>query len=130
MLYSLLAAFVCYYAILFVIGILVNAMAIEGSLIVLAVICFIGAYLTRIYSKVVFRMTMSIGIVATTLLVAIWVLLPILAGNGNVWLRILSIVAGLVVYIATRRHIFHHYLHRPAPPFGREWCRWLFAFLM
>lgn len=129
MLYSIAAALMCYYGIMFVIGVLVNAMAIEESLITLAVVCFIGAYLTRAYSRLVFRFAMAIGIAVTTMLVAIWFLLPILAGRGNAWVTIIAIFAGFAVYVATRHHIIRYFRRMTAPPFGREWCRWLFAFL-
>ena len=134
MLYSCMVGFAVYYVVLFVIGVLVSAMAIEGDLITLAVIGFIGAYCVRNYSRFIHRLAMGVGIAATIVLLVIWVILPMLAGSTDKWLVIVSVIAGLVMYLATRRPIFRHYTVHPdgtpaAPPFGREWCRWLFIIL-
>ena len=136
MLYSSLAGFATYYIVLFVIGIFVNAMALEGELISLAVVCFIGAYLVHRYSIFVYRLAMGLGTIATVFLVVFWFILPLLAGTTDLWLIILSVVVALGLYLATRRRVFRHYNRvtsngtRVAPPFGREWCRWLFIFMM
>lgn len=130
MLYSLLAGFLAYHAILFIVGVLVNTAAIEAYLIPFLVFCFIGAYLAR-SSRFVRRMACWLGGIATTLVFASWVLLPILQGNGSAWVTIIAIFAGIACYIATRRYWHRRYLrrdkdnNRPAPPFGKEWVRWL-----
>ena len=136
MLYSTAAGFACYFIIVFTVGVLVNTAAIEGSLIAFGVICFLCAYLVR-YSKLVFRLAMGLGSVVSALLVAQWFLLPILAETGNVWPSIIALFVGLAVYLWSRRPVHRRYLRRdpktgkrPAPPFGREWCRWVFAFVM
>ena len=129
MLYSALVGVFTYYAILFVIGVLVNAMALKGNFITLAVIGFMVAYLVRTYSRFVYRMVMGVAIFATTILVVIWGILPMLAGTTNTWLIILSSIVGFVVYVSTRRRIFRFPYRRLAdgtmvpPIFGHEWCR-------
>ena len=131
MLYSTLVGFMTYYAILFVIGVLVNAMAIEGELITLAVVGFIGAFLVRHYSRFVYRLAMGAGIAVSICLIAIWVFLPMLAGSTNQWLILVAVLAGLVMYVSTRARIFRYYTRiRTAPPFGVEWFRWLFIVVM
>ena len=137
MLYTVLVAFATYYLILFAVGVLVKAIAIEGELIAFAAICFIGAYLVRNYSRFVFRLALGAGIAVTVLLVGIWGLLPILSSSGHTWVLIIAVVTGLVMYFYTRPRIYRHYTRRDpvtriqvAPPFGREWCRWLFIILM
>ena len=135
MLYSILVGFIAYYGFLFAIGVLVNSIAIEGSLIALAAICFVGAYFAR-HNRLVRRIANGLGFACATLLVAQWVLLPILQGQGNAWVTIIAVIASVVCYTATRRHWHRRFLRRdphtgdlPAPPFGREWARWLLAFI-
>lgn len=135
MLYSAMVGFMTYYAVLFVIGVLVNTIAIEGELLTLAVIGFIGAYLVHNYSRFVYRMAMGVGIAASVFLVGIWVLLPIVAGSTTTWLIIFAVFASIAVYVTTRPSIFQYYMTRntgspAAPPYGREWCRWLFIVMM
>ena len=136
MLYSALVSIATYYIVWFVLGILTNALAFEGQFITLAVIGFIGAYYVRNYSRFVYRMAMVVGVFATICLVAIWGILPMLANSTNKWLIILAVIAGLVMYFATRLRIYQHYTRRTpagtltAPPFGKEWCRWLFIIMM
>lgn len=136
MLYSALVGVASYYAILFFVGVLVNSIAIEGSLIALAAICFCGAYFAR-QSRFVFRLANTVGGVALALLLASWFLLPILRGTGNVWVTIIAVFAALAAYVGSRRIVHRRWLRRdrrtgerPAPPFGREWCRWVIAFLL
>ena len=136
MLYSIAASIASYYVLLFCVGVLVNTVAIEGSLIALAVICFVGAYYAR-HSRFVYRMANTIGTVAVGLLLASWVLLPILQGSKT-WFVIISVFVGVAVYIYSRRIIHRRWLRRDqetgdyivTSPFGREWCRWLVAFLL
>lgn len=134
MLYSLLVGVIAYYAILFGVGVLVNAAAIEGTLITFAVICFIGAYLAR-SSRFVRRMACWLGGISTSLVLARWILLPVLQGTGQIWVTIIGVFAGIACYISTRRYWHRRYLRRdkdnkrPAPPFGREWVRWVIAFV-
>lgn len=136
MLYSALLGVASYYAIIFMIGVLVNSVVIEGSLIAFAAVCFIGGYFAR-HSRVVFRLANWLGGIATALVVASWILLPILQGTGKVWVTIIAVFAALAAYIGSRRIVHRRWLRRdrrtgerPAPPFGREWCRWVIAFLL
>ena len=136
MLFLLLVSVASYYAVLFLIGVLVNSVAIEGSLVALATICFVGAYFAR-SSRFVLRLATTVGGVAAALLIASWLLLPILQGIGNVWVTIIAVIAGVAAYIGSRRVVHRRWLRRnrdsgqrPAPPFGREWCRWVIAFLL
>lgn len=136
MLYSIFAGVAGYYAILFFVGVLVNSIAIEGSLIALAAVCFIGGYYAR-RSRFVSHLANTVGGVATGLLLASWFLLPILRGTGNVWVTIIAVLIGVAAYIGSRRVVHRRWLRRdrdsgqrPAPPFGREWCRWVIAFLL
>ena len=134
MLYSIVVGILAYYLLLAIIGVLVNTMAIEGTLIAFAAFCFIGAYLAR-SSRFVRRMALWIGGICTGILISCWCLLPILQGSGNMWVYILSIILGIVCYIASRRYWHRRFLrrdqhgNRPQPPFGREWVRWLLAFI-
>lgn len=137
MLYSIAVAIAYYYATLFLIGFMVKAIAIEGALIVLAALCFIGACLVRRYSKLVFRLALGVGVFATTLGLAQWFILPILAGSGTLWVKLIAISFGIVVYLFSRLIIYirlfrrnRYTRRRPAPPFGREWCRWLLFFVL
>ena len=134
MLYSILLGFATYYLVVFFTGVLVNTAAIEGSLITFAVLCFLGAYLTHRYSRLVHRLAMTAGIFVTTLLVAKWFLLPLLTLT---WVSILATILGFAVYVWSRRLVYRRYFRRnrttgarPAPPFGREWCRWVFLFVL
>ena len=136
MIYSIFAGVAIYYATLFIIGVLVNTVAIEGSLIAIATIAFIGAYFAR-QSRFVLRLATTIGGIAVGLLVASWFLLPILQGTGKVWVTIIAVFAALAVYVGSRRVVHRRWLRRdcrtgerPAPPFGREWLRWVFAFVL
>lgn len=135
MLYSFLVGIVTYYSILFGIGVLVNSRAIEGNLIAFAVIAFVGAYLAR-NSRFVRRIANTLGGIATVLVLAEMFLLPVLQGSGNVWVTIISVFAGLACYVRTRSYWHRRYLRRdkqsrcrPAPPLGKEWTRWVIAFV-
>jgi len=135
MLFGILASYACYYAILFLVGVFVNTTAIEGTLIAFATFCFVGAYFAR-SSRFVSRIANTLGGIATALLLASWILLPILQGSGKVWVTIIAAFTGLFVYILSRRFIHRRWLrrdrsgNRPAPPFGMEWCRWVIAFVL
>lgn len=130
MLYSIALGVLAYHAILFGVGVLVNTVAIEGYFIAFAVLCFICAYLAR-SSHFVCHMACWLGGISTALVIAQWVLLPILQGNGSAWVTIIAVFAGITCYIATRRYWHRRYLrrdkdnNRPAPPLGKEWARWL-----
>lgn len=131
MLYSLLAGVTTYYVILFAVGVLVNLQAIQGELIAFAAICFIGAYLAH-SSRFVRRMANWLGGIAASFFLAQLILLPILQGSGNVWVTIIAVLVGFACYVRTRFYWHRRYLRRdeqsgclPAPPFGREWARWL-----
>jgi len=134
MLYSILAAIGVYYLVLAVVGILVKSLAVEGSLIAFAAICFIGAYLAR-SSRFVSRMALWMGGISTAILVCLWCLLPILQGSGNMWVYIISIASGIACYVFSRRYWHRRFLRRdenhnlPAPPFQKEWARWVLAFV-
>lgn len=136
MIYSVLAGVISCYAILFVVGVLVNTVAIEGSLIAIATICFIGAYFAR-HSRFVLRLATIIGGIAAGLVLASWFLLPILQGTGKAWITIAAIFTALAVYVGSRGPIHRRLLRRncetgvrPAPPLGKEWLRWLLAFVL
>lgn len=131
MLYSILVGIATYYSILWGIGVLVNSQAIEGTLIAFAVFCFIGGYMAR-KSRLVRRLANTLGGVTTVLVFAEMFLLPVLQGSGNVWVTIISVLAGSACYVGSRFHWCRRYLrrdrqsgHRPAPPFGKEWARWV-----
>ena len=135
MLYSALIGIAIYYATLFGVGVLVNSRAIEGTLIAFAAICFVGAYLAR-NSRFVRRLANTLGGIATVLVLAELLLLPVLQGSGNVWVTIIAVFSGFACYIVTRRYWHRRFLRRdrqsgrrPAPPFGKEWTRWVIAFV-
>lgn len=135
MLYSALVGIAAYYTTLFGVGVLVNSRAIEGTLIVFAVIAFGGAYLAR-NSQFIRRLANTLGGIATVLVLAEMFLLPVLQGSGNVWVTIISVFAALACYVRTRSYWHRRYLRRdrqsgdrPAPPFGKEWTRWVIAFV-
>lgn len=130
MLYSFGIGVLAYYAMLAAIGFLVNCQAAEESIIAFAVICFVGAYLVRTYSRFVFRMAMGLGIAATVLTVGVYFLLPLVTKSGIVWV---AVIAAAIVYAVTRRFWFRRYIRRrdgsvPFPPFGIEVMRWIAAF--
>ena len=136
MLYSILVGVVGYYAVLFLIGVLVNSIAIEGTLIAFAAMCFVGAYFAR-NSRVVSRIANTLGGVAVLLLLGSWFLLPTFQRTGNVWITIIAVFLGVAAYIGSRRVVHRRWLrrdrqsgNRPAPPFGKEWCRWVIAFVL
>lgn len=135
MLYSIVVALIIYYTILFGIGVLVNSVAIEGSLIAFAMIAFGGAYLAR-NSRFVCRLASTLGGIATALVLSEMFLLPVLQGSGNVWVTIIAVFSGFACYIVTRRYWHRRFLRRdrqsgrrPAPPLGKEWTRWVIAFV-
>ncbi len=135
MIYSVLVGVTTYYTVLFGIGVMVNSKAIEGSLIAFAVMAFCGAYLAR-NSRFVRRLATTLGGIATTLLLAEMFVLPVLQGSGHVWVTIIAVIASLLCYVRTRFYWHRRYLRRdrqsgerPAPPLGREWLRWVIAFV-
>lgn len=135
MLYSILAGVLAYHAVLFGIGILVNTIAIEGSLIAFTALCLVGGYFAR-SSRFVRRLAYGMGGIVATLVLAEMLILPILQGSGNVWVTIIAVFAALACYIATRRYWYRRYMRRdrqsrlrPAPPFGQEWARWVILFV-
>lgn len=81
-------------------------------------------------------MAYTIGGIAIVLLFATWLLLPVLKRSGKTWVTIVVICVGLSVYIWSRRFVHRRWLrrdqdgNRPAPPFGREWMRWVVAFVL
>ena len=104
MFYTTIVAFATYYLILFAVGVLVKAVAIEGELIAFAALAFIGAYLVRNYSRFVFRLALGAGIAVTVLLVGIWGLLPILASSGHTWVLIIAVVVtGYILIVLLKR---------------------------
>ena len=136
MLYSILAAVASYYGFLFVIGIFVNTIAIQETLIAFAVLCFILGYFAR-SSKFIHRMANWLGGIAAVFAAVSLFILPILQGTGNTWVIILAVLAGTATYVVSRRYWHRRFLrrnrntgYRSAPPFGQEWCRWLFAFVL
>ena len=130
MLYSFGIGVLAYYAMLAAIGFLVNCQAVEGSIMTFVVICFVGAYLVRSYSQLVFRLAMGLGIAAVVVLLAGYFLLPVVSKTGIVWV---AVIAAAIVYAATRRFWFRRYIRRrdgsvPFPPFGMEFLRWVAVF--
>lgn len=135
MLYSVLVGISTYYAMIFGVGVLVNSRAIEGTLITFAILAFGGAYLAR-NSRFVRRLANILGGIATILVLAEMFILPVLQGSGNVWVTIIAVFSGFACYIVTRRYWYRRYLRRdrqsgrrPAPPLGKEWTRWVIAFV-
>lgn len=132
MIISIISGVICYYALVFTTGILVNSMAVEGSLITVAALCFIGAYFCRHY-RVLHRVCITLGAGATALLLGAWFLLPLLTMK---WVIIASVLFGVLMYAISRRWMHRRFLRRnrsgvrPAPPFGKEWARWVFAFVI
>lgn len=136
MLFSVLAALLCYHGILFLVGALVSAAAIEGSLITLAVVCFVGGYYAR-SSVWVRRLCGWIGGIAIALVLATWIVLPIFQGTGDTWVIITSVIVAVIIFVASRIRFYGRWFrrnrstgHLPAPPFGWEWARWLIAIMV
>lgn len=132
MIFSLISGIVCYYAIVFMTGVLANSAAVESSLIAFAALCFIGAYFCRHY-RVLHRVCITLGAGTTALLLGAWFLLPLLTMK---WVIIASVLFGVLMYAISRRWMHKRFLKRnssgvrPAPPFGKEWARWVFAFVI
>lgn len=133
MLYSILVAFICYYAIKFIIGILVNSMAFTVTLIILAVACLVGFCLTRKANRLLHRFLLGMSLWFIAFFIGYWIVHPIVP--GAVWVTLLSVLCCLILYIATRRYFFRRYIKRedgtkPAPPLKKEWLRWPCALLL
>lgn len=133
MLFSVLAALLCYHGILFLVGVLVSAAAIEGALVTLAIVCFVGGYYAR-SSVLVRRLCGWIGGIAIALVLATWTVLPILQGTGDRWVIISSVIVAVIIFVSSRRRFYGRWFrrdprtgHLPAPPFGWEWARWVIA---
>lgn len=132
MFFAIISGIACYYALVFTTGVLVNSMAVEGSLITFTALCFIGAYFCR-HQKVLRRLCNTLGGGATSLLLGAWFLLPLLTMK---WVIIASVLFGVLMYAISRRWMHKRFLRknssgvRPAPPFGKEWARWVFAFVI
>ena len=132
MLYSIAAGIATYYACLALIGVLVNCQAAEGTLIAFAVVCYVGAFYVRNYSRFVYRLAMGLGIAVTVLLIAVYFILPIVTRPAIIWI---AVILGMIVYFITRRFLFRRYIRRrdgsvPFPPFGIEWTRWVAALVL
>lgn len=131
---SILFGFLTYYVLVYMIGFLVRSAAFEGTLVAIAAAAFIGGYYAR-SSRLVRRACNWIGGIATAITLGEIILLPLLQGTGTGWLMGFSAIAGIITYVITRRFWHRRFLRRnpqgafiQAPPFGREWFRWLFAF--
>ena len=132
MLYSIAAGIATYYACLALIGVLVNCQAAEGTLIAFAVVCYVGAFYVRNYSRFMYRLAMGLGIAVTVLLIAVYFILPIVTRPAIIWI---AVILGMIVYFITRRFLFRRYIRRrdgsvPFPPFGIEWTRWVAALVL
>ena len=129
---SIFIGVVSYYAIN-LIGVLDNTEAIEGILTGLFIACFVTAYFCR-QNKLLFRIaSTTCGIVAALIVVNCFSLF-IIKGTG---VTIIAVLAGVATHIGSRCIIHHKWLRRnrftcerPAPPLGKEWCRWVIAFLL
>ena len=132
MLIGILAGVIFYYLLLSIIGVLVKSLALQGTLVVFAVVCFIGGYLAR-SSRFVSRMAYWLGGITTAIWVIQVLLLPVLTATT---VAVICVLFGLAMFVVSRRPIHRRLLrrdrngNRPAPPFGREWCRWLIAFAL
>ncbi len=138
MLYSIATGFVTYAIIVFVIGLFASFAPIMGSLVAFGILCLIGGYIAR-SSRLVRRMAYGVGGFLIALFAVSEFLMPAIQGQKS-FVITLAILFGVIVYVLTRRLTFRRYVTRrrneygqmvrPAPPFGREWMRWLFAFVM
>ncbi len=132
MLYSLASGFAAYWGLVALIGVLLNLRAVEATLLLFAIVCFGGAYFAR-SSRIVRRLANTIGGICVAIFLAIQFALPLLQGR-NALVVLIATVLGVVVYGVTRVLVFRHFFgrrgHRPAPPFGKEILRWLFAFIL
>ena len=137
MLYSLAVGFGSYAIMVFVIGMFASMAPVMGTFLAFGVLCLIGGYLAR-NSRPVRRMAYGIGGFCIAVFAVSEFLMPALQGQKSLLIAIATLF-GAVVYALTRRFTFRRYVQRrdehgqvfrPAPPYGREWMRWLFAFVM
>ena len=137
MLYSVAVGFVTYALMVLVIGLFSSIAPIMGTFLAFGVICLIGGYIAR-NSRLVRRMCYGLGGFLIAIFAVSEFLMPAIQGQKALFIAIAALF-GVVVYVVTRRFTFRRYVNRrmvnglmvrPAPPFGREWMRWLFAFVM
>jgi len=126
-----------YKAVQFMTGLIAlsKAAALDGSLIAIAVIAIVAAYYAR-RVRTISVASAAIAGIAIFLLLSGEFILPLLGGNRTAVIAF-SAAIGFIVYLLSRIPIYlrwfrrHRYSgERPAPPFGREWCRWVIAFLL
>jgi len=136
MLYSLAIGFATYGLMVFVIGLFATMAPVMETCLVFGIICLIGGYLARNY-RPVSRIAYLLGGFCIALFAITEFILPTLQGQKSVLIAI-AILFGALVYAVTRIFTFRRYIGRrvngrfvrPAPPYGREWLRWLFTFVM
>ena len=132
MLIYLAAVVVIHNFLLLVLGFLTESLAAQGTLVVFAIICFFGGYFART-SRLVSRAAYWLGGILASLLLAQTLLLPLLT---EALTTAASMFLAFFVYVFTRRPIHRRLLRRnaqgqrQAPPMGREWLRWVIAFLL
>ena len=138
MLYSVAASFGFYALVVYLIGLMVSMGPVMGYFLAFGVIALIGGYFAR-HSRIVSRLCYGIGGFCIAIYVVSEFLMPALVGQKALVITV-AVILGVAIYGVTRYFTFRRYVRRrpdgnghmvrPAPPFGREWGRWLFAFAM
>ena len=134
MLTAAIAGIASAYAILLGIGVLLNSVALEGTLVLVAALALIGAYLVRNYTPRFGKFLTITGIVVITILSLQWFVLPLVQGSGNGWIITISVVIGIISLVLSRIWMFRHLFRRAGrpvpPPFGSEALRWVIFILI
>ena len=135
MLYSILVGILFYHAILAIAGVITSTTVLDIIIIIFEALCFTVAFFAhRKKNKLVFRISMAVGLSAFILLPALWLLNPVMP--ARIRITFLAIMVGTLVYIVTRSLVFRTYLYKdfggkkPAPPVKIKWYRRVLAFVL
>ena len=135
MLYSILVGILFYHAILAIAGVITSTTVLDIIIIIFEALCFTVAFFAhKKKRKLLFRISMVLGLSGFILLPVFWLINPVMP--AKIRLTFLAVMAGALVYIATRRLVFRTYLYKdtggkkPSPPVKIKWYRRVLAFVL
>ena len=135
MLYSILVGILFYHGIRAIAGVITSTTVLDIIIIMFETLCLVVAFFAhRKKHKLLFRISMILGLSAFILLPTLWLINPVMP--AKIRIIFLAIMVGALVYIATRPLVFRSYLYKdtdgkkPSPPVKIRWYKRVLAFVL